>query len=65
MIDWFIANKEWVFSGIGIAIISWFFIRKSKNQKQTQKSGNNSINIQVGKNLNINKSQSEEKNDRK
>lgn len=64
MIDWFIANKEWVFSGIGIAIIS-FFIRKSKNQKQTQKSGNNSINIQVGKNLNINESQLEEKNDRK
>ena len=69
MIDWLIANKEWVLSGIGIAlpiaIISWIFIRKSKNQKQIQKSGKNSINIQVGKNLNINKSQSEEKNGRK
>ena len=66
MIDWFITNKEWFFGGIGvalpIAIISLFFI-KNKNQKQVQKSGDNSINIQAGNNLNINKSQLEEKND--
>ena len=64
MIDWFITNKEWVFGGIGvalpIAIISLFFI---KNKNQVQKSGDGSINIQVGDNLNINKSQLEEKND--
>lgn len=67
MIDWFITNKEWVFGGIGvalpIAIISLFFAQKSKNQKQVQKSGDDSINIQVGNDLNINKSQLEEKND--
>lgn len=65
MIDWLIANKEWVFSGIGIAIISWFFNRKSDNQKQVQKSGKNSINIQVGNSLNIDKSQLEGENDNK
>ena len=65
MINWFIENKEWVFSGIGVAIISWFFIKKHMNQKQVQKSGNNSINIQAGNNLNINTSQLEEKDDRK
>lgn len=48
---------EWVFSGIGaviFGIILTWFLRRSSSKKQIQKSGNNSINIQVGDDLNIN-----------
>lgn len=31
MVEWIISNKEWIFSGLGIAIISAFFaILKTK-----------------------------------
>ncbi|HIF9169560.1 TPA: hypothetical protein ACX6RM_001800 [Photobacterium damselae] len=53
--DWLVQNKEWLFSGIAIAIplaiASWFF--SAKSSKQVQKGGKNSTNIQVGGNLNI------------
>lgn len=53
--EWIIQNKEWLFSGIAIAIplaiIGWFF--SSRGNKQVQKSGDNSTNIQVGGNLKI------------
>ena len=56
IIDWLDANKQWIFSGIGVAIIA-FIIRLIFNRRQTKKqiqqSGDNSINIQVGDNLNI------------
>jgi|GEM_PF-3397982 len=50
---------QWIFSGIGVAIIGWFFIKNKKdndkeNKKQIQKSGKESINIQVGNDFNIN-----------
>jgi plastocyanin domain-containing protein len=49
--DWIINNMEWVFSGIGVAIISligWLVKNKSnKSTKMKQKSGNNSTNIQI------------------
>jgi hypothetical protein len=52
---WIIQNKEWLFSGAAIAIpltiISWLFSRKGDTQ--VQKGGDNSTNIQVGRNLNI------------
>jgi hypothetical protein len=50
MIELLIKNKEWIFSGVGVAVISWLFFRGSnKNTKSmNQKSGNNSTNIQVG-----------------
>lgn len=55
--DWVIENKEWLFSGIAIAIplavIGWIFI--SKTNKQIQKSGDNSTNIQVGGSIDLNK----------
>ena len=63
IIDWFNSNKEWVFSGIGaviIATIITWFLRRSSSKKQIQKSGNNSINIQVGDNLNINTKETED-----
>lgn len=53
--EWIIQNKEWLFSGIAIAIplsvIGWLLSRSGN--KQTQKSGDNSTNIQVGGNLKI------------
>jgi hypothetical protein len=48
--EWILANKEWLFSGAAIAvplaIIGWLF--SSRANKQIQKSGDNSTNIQVG-----------------
>lgn len=56
IMDWIIANKEWLFSGIAIsiplAIIGWLLSNRS--QKQVQKGGKNSTNIQVGGSMNIN-----------
>ena len=53
--DWVVQNKEWLFSGIAVAIplaiAGWFF--SGKSSKQVQKGGKNSTNIQVGGNLNI------------
>lgn len=57
--QWVIENKEWLFSGIAIAIpialIGWFF--SGKNNKQIQKSGDNSNNIQIGGNVKINRAE--------
>lgn len=57
--EWIVANKEWFFSGIGIAIpialLTWYFNKNATAINQKQKSGKNSVNIQVGKNLNIKK----------
>jgi hypothetical protein len=56
--EWLIKNKEWVFDGFGVAIIAGlialFFKPKSeKTPKQTQRSGDNSINIQAGGNVHL------------
>ena len=48
--DWIIENKNWLFSGIAIAvplaIVGW--IIATRRNKQVQKGGKNSTNIQVG-----------------
>ncbi|EGR2912500.1 MULTISPECIES: hypothetical protein [Vibrio] len=53
--QWIIDNKEWLLSGIFVAVplalVGWFF--SARGNKQTQKSGNNSTNIQVGGDLRI------------
>jgi hypothetical protein len=53
--EWILENKEWLFSGIAIAIplaiISWLTSRR--RNKQIQKSGDNSTNIQIGGNFKI------------
>lgn len=53
--EWIVQNKEWLFSGVAIAIplaiIGWLFFSQGNNQ--IQKSGDNSTNIQVGGNLKI------------
>jgi hypothetical protein len=51
--EYIINNKEWIFSGLGVAVISWVFLRKSSSKKMTQRSGDNSTNIQVGGNINM------------
>ena len=53
--EWIIENKDWLFSGVAIAIplavIGWFI--SSRRNKQIQKGGKNSKNIQVGGSLHI------------
>ena len=53
---WIIENKEWIFSGAGIFIISLIiglFIRKQRISKQVQKSGSGSTNYQAGGDIKI------------
>lgn len=54
--NWINNNKEWLFSGIAIAIplgvIGWFI--SSKRNTQMQRGGKGSINTQVGGNITIN-----------
>lgn len=47
MVEYIIDNKEWIFSGIGVAVISWFILRKSTGSNMSQKGGKGSTNIQV------------------
>ena len=53
--EWIIENKDWLFSGIAIAvpfaIVGW--IISTRGNKQVQKGGKNSTNIQVGGNFKI------------
>jgi len=53
--DWIVENKDWLFSGIAIAIplafLGWLI--SSRKTKQLQKGGDNSTNIQVGGSLNL------------
>ncbi len=55
--NWIFENKEWLFSGIAIAvplaIIGWLMTNSKKQIRQNQKSGSGSINIQSGGNVNI------------
>jgi hypothetical protein len=52
--NWILENKEWIFSGAGIFIITLLFTflqkrkKADKKIKMKQKSGNNSTNIQIG-----------------
>lgn len=54
--QWIIDNKEWVFSGIGVFVISLIaavIFKGKKTASQTQKSGKNSKNYQAAGNINI------------
>jgi hypothetical protein len=57
MIELILNNKEWLFSGLGIVILSIFFkvFFNKNNNKQIQKSGKKSTNYQSGKDINIGK----------
>jgi len=55
--DWIFANKEWLFSGllvaIPIALVGWVIARRRLHRSQIQKSGDDSVNIQAGGNIEI------------
>lgn len=58
--EWLIANKEWVFSGVGIFIAGCVYTlfkkpEEKKVKKMKQKSGANSTNIQIGGDYNAGK----------
>ena len=58
---WIVENKSWIFDGLGVAIITGLialFVRRRREDgvtKQTQVSGDNSVNIQTAGNIAINK----------
>ena len=33
MLEWISNNKEWLFSGVGVAVVSWFLYRHSSKGK--------------------------------
>jgi len=52
--EWIINNKEWIFSGIGVFIISLLLTKLfKKSHIQKQKSGKNSTNYQASGDINI------------
>jgi hypothetical protein len=55
--DWIWANKEWLFSGLfvglPIAVGGWLLARSRIRRYQTQRSQDNSVNIQVGENIKV------------
>ncbi len=53
--EWIIENKGWLFSGIAIAVPIAIFgwVISTRGNKQVQKGGKNSTNIQVGGNFKI------------
>ena len=67
--DWILANKEWLFSGllvaIPIALVGWFFARRQLHRSQIQKSGHGSVNIQAGGNVNLGGGEQDERSDTK
>lgn len=64
-ISWLKENKAWLFSGIGVLILSGLvrllFRRKSAASSQKLESGDNSINIQAGGNVHTNIPSSDKK----
>lgn len=58
LLSWIIRNKEWLFSGVGVVVVAWIgrIIYKGRQAAPTQniRSGSNSTNIQVGRDVNIN-----------
>lgn len=64
MMEWIMENKEWIFSGVGVVVIGAvgrFLYKKRSESGQVQKSGKNSVNIQVGKDFNIGKGYNNDK----
>ena len=54
--QWLIENKDWVFSGIGVAVITiifGFIFKAKRTTNQSQQSGNESTNYQAANDINI------------
>jgi hypothetical protein len=54
---WIFHNKEWLFSGVGLMVVAWvgrlIFKKTYASSTQTIRSGNNSTNIQAGRDVSI------------
>lgn len=54
-IPWLAENKEWVFSGIGVAILcailKFFFGKRKSDSAVVQQAGDKSVNINAGKDV--------------
>lgn len=51
MVNWIIDNKEWLFSGAGLLLLSWavrLLKKPAKEIQQRQKGGMFSTNVQIG-----------------
>lgn len=50
MYSFLIDNKEWIFSGVGVAVLGWIIamIFRRRRKEQSIKARNKSINIQTG-----------------
>jgi hypothetical protein len=67
--EWIWTNKEWLFSGllvaVPIALVGWVFARRHLHRSQVQKSGDSSVNIQAGGNINLGGGSQDERSDPK
>lgn len=56
-VAWVIDNKEWLFSGAGLVVVAWvgrlIFKKTYTPSTQTIRSGDSSINVQGGRDVNI------------
>lgn len=56
-VAWVIDNKQWLFSGAGLAVVAWIaglIIKKSHSSStQTIRSGDRSTNVQAGRDVSI------------
>ena len=60
MFRWLVANREWIFSGVGVAVIGsfvgWLVHRdRAIRSNQTQHGGVDSLNLQAGRDITVNK----------
>src|SRR6476661_3644125 len=65
MWDWLSRNRDWVFSGVGVAVVAGViaFVRGQKGgHRQHQQSGAHSRNIQAGGDIRVNDSTDNNKN---
>jgi hypothetical protein len=57
LIQWLGANKEWIFSGVGVALAAWIgrviFQGRQTASSQEIRSGDKTINIQAGRDTRI------------
>ena len=57
MLAWVLDNKEWIFGGAGVALVSGVIAllrRRQSGLNQNQTSGANSTNVQAGRDINVN-----------
>ena len=57
LLDYILRNKEWIFSGVGVALLGWVAYlwrrKRTTSLSQRQSSGSNSTNIQAGRDATI------------